>query len=165
MKTQPIKPGPRYEAAIELLRAAEKLWNAGRIFLEGWNISPSQFNVLNLLVGRETGCTQTELSRQLIMHRSNVTGLIDRLEGRGLVRRRNSRTDRRAFNIVLTDAGKDLVRQIQPHYYRAMEAIWGGTPDPRAKQLSLEVGVVSANAMRVATEFSKPDRAAVSDQT
>jgi MarR family transcriptional regulator, organic hydroperoxide resistance regulator len=36
---------------------------------------------------------------------SNVTGIVDRLEGRGLVERRPSRNDRRVKELVLTPAG------------------------------------------------------------
>jgi DNA-binding MarR family transcriptional regulator len=135
MKGRAPAPGPHYAALIELLRTSETLWNASRVFFARWDLSPSQFNVLNLLAELPPGCTQIELSRQLIMHRSNVTGLVDRLESRGLVRRHNIPADRRAFQILLTPAGKKLIRQIQPHYYRAAETLWHGIPAARAKQL------------------------------
>ena len=40
---------PGYRALMELLRTADTLWNASRVFFERWDLSPSQFNVLNLL--------------------------------------------------------------------------------------------------------------------
>ncbi len=129
-----------------MLRTSETLWNASRTFFDRWDLSPSQFNVLNLLADQPGGCTQIELSRQLIMHRSNVTGLVDRLEARGLVRREKIPTDRRAFNLVLTPAGKKLIRQIQPHYYRAAETLWRGIPDARARQLVATLQVISQSA-------------------
>src|ERR1043166_6368679 len=79
-------PGPRYGALLQLLRTAEALWNSSRLFFARWDLSPSQFNVLNLLCDHPDGCTQIELSRQLIMHRSNLPGLIDRLEQLGHIR-------------------------------------------------------------------------------
>src|SRR5882724_187744 len=132
MKADFSKPGPHYAALIELLRTAETLWNSSHRFFARWEISPSQFNVLNLLYDQPEGCTQTELSRQLIMHRSNVTGLVDRLAARGLARRTDSPSDRRAFTLLLTPAGKKLIRQILPHYYRAAETVWAGLPANRA---------------------------------
>jgi MarR family 2-MHQ and catechol resistance regulon transcriptional repressor len=161
-----MKPGPRYAASLELLRASETLWNAGRVFLERWNLSPSQFNVLNLLFGEEEGCTQTELSRELLMHRSNVTGLVDRLEARGLARRKDSLTDRRVFNVVITDAGTALMRQIYPHYYRAAEALWGEMPVERAAELASEIATISSNAGRIAAKANpeRPKGTADSDQ-
>src|SRR6201997_3396150 len=99
MKVRSCTPGPRYQALLELLRTAETLWNASRVFFARWDLSPSQFNVLNLLHEQPEGCTQISLSRQLIMHRSNITGLVDRLEARGLVLRQENPADRRAFNV------------------------------------------------------------------
>jgi MarR family 2-MHQ and catechol resistance regulon transcriptional repressor len=139
-------PSPRYHALIELMRASEALWNASRFFFARWDLSPSQFNVLNLLNDHPRGLTQIELSRQLIMHRSNVTGLIDRLESRGLAQRQDIAADRRAFNIVLTPAGKKLVRQIQPHYYRTAEKLWSGVPPTRVKQLIATLHGISQSA-------------------
>jgi DNA-binding MarR family transcriptional regulator len=153
MKGQRTLSTPRYEALIELLRTAETLWNASRVFFARWNLSPSQFNVINLLHDQPAGCTQIELSRQLIMHRSNITGLVDRLEARGLVRRQDSPTDRRAFNVILTVTGQKLVRQIRPHYHEAAEKVWGNMPAKRAQQLVSELATVSAQAERIANDF------------
>jgi MarR family transcriptional regulator, organic hydroperoxide resistance regulator len=49
-----------------------------------------------------------ELAARLACDNSNVTGLIDRLEARGLVARVSSAHDRRVKHIVLTDAGYEL---------------------------------------------------------
>ena len=99
MITQRPSPGPRYPALLLLLRASEALWNASRVFFARWELSPSQFNVLNLLCDQPDGLSQVELSRQLIMHRSNVTGLVDRLETRGLVKRTENDADRRPTSL------------------------------------------------------------------
>lgn len=146
MRSLPRSPGPRYPALLQLLRTSETLWNASRIFFERWRLSPSQFNVLNLLSSHPEGLSQSELSRQLIMHRSNVTGLIDRLEARQLVRRRDTATDRRAYRVVLTAVGFKLVRQILPHYYQAAEQVWGRHPVARVNQLAKELTQLGANA-------------------
>src|SRR5690349_19868619 len=90
----------RYDALLQVLRTADRIWNTSRLFFERWDLSPSQFNVLNLLYNHPDGLSQIELSRQLIMHRSNVTGLVDRLERRSLVQRNDLATDRRAYRVV-----------------------------------------------------------------
>jgi len=164
-----ISPGQRYEVLLQLLRTAEALWNASRLFFARWDLSPSQFNVLNLLARQPAGCTQIELSRQLIMHRSNVTGLIDRLEQRGLLKRNDDASDRRAYCVRLTAAGKALLREILPHYHRTAEAVWGKLSPRRAAELVAELETVSRNAETIAKNFhsheadssSKTDKDAV----
>ncbi len=49
-----------------------------------------------------------ELAELLACDNSNVTGLIDRLEARGLVARQSSPHDRRVKHVVLTEAGRRL---------------------------------------------------------
>ena len=150
MSTTVSVPGPRYQALLQLLRTAETLWNASRAFFTRWDLSPSQFNVLNLLYDEPDGCTQIDLSRRLIMHRSNVTGLVDRLEARGLVQRRHDARDRRVYRVVLTTPGRKLLQRILPCYYAAAERVWGELPAGRANQLIHELTRVCANAEGVA---------------
>lgn len=150
MKRKASTPGPRYAALIQLLRTAEELWNASRVFFARWDLSPSQFNLLNVLTDFPQGCTQSDLSRQLIMHRSNVTGLVDRLEERRLVARRESTEDRRVWLVVLTPDARRLLAEIYPHYYAAAEQVWGKLPAARAQKLVSELNTLSANATRAA---------------
>ncbi|MCC6232206.1 MAG: MarR family transcriptional regulator [Verrucomicrobiales bacterium] len=140
----------RYRALIQLLRTAEDLWNASRVFFAPWNLSPSQFNVLNVLYGQPDGLSQSDLSRVLIMHRSNVTGLIDRLEKRGLVQRAAHDTDRRAYRLLLTPSGLQLLQAILPAYHRAADAVWAEFRDADAETLLLQLQSVAGNALAVA---------------
>jgi DNA-binding MarR family transcriptional regulator len=146
---------PAYRALLELLRTADTIWNASRVFFERWELSPSQFNVLNLLRLTPAGLSQTDLSRQLIMHRSNVTGLLDRLERRGLVTRRDVAADRRAYNVVLTPAGIKLLRDILPKYLQEAVQVWDRVPARRAAELIADLQQVAQNAQRAAAQLPR----------
>jgi DNA-binding MarR family transcriptional regulator len=70
-------------------------------------LSPAQCHVLHRIEpGRPIPMGQ--LAETLACHASNVTGLVDRLESRGLVRRRPSATDRRVKVLDLTPTGSRL---------------------------------------------------------
>lgn len=142
-------PGPRYQSLLQVLRTAEALWESSRVFFSRWDLSPSQFNVLNLLGESADGMTQVDLSRALIMHRSNITGLVDRLERRKLVRRLPQPSDRRAHCVVLTPSGRRLLAAILPEYHAAAESIWGDLPATRAHALASMLEKLSANAASV----------------
>lgn len=137
---------------MQLLRTADTVWNASRIFFERWDLSPSQFNILNLLHDHPEGVSQTELGRMLIMHRSNVTGLVDRLEGRGLLERREVVADRRAYRVVLTPPGLKLVREILPLYYKGAVRVWEELPAPRVAQLTADLQQAARNAERIVSQ-------------
>ncbi len=58
-----------------------------------------------------------QLAGALSCDRSNVTGIIDRLEDQGLVEREVDADDRRVKNLVLTPAGIELRDRIQGRLY------------------------------------------------
>jgi MarR family 2-MHQ and catechol resistance regulon transcriptional repressor len=140
----------RNEALVQLLRTADILWEVSRIFFARWDLSPSQFNVLNLLDGSPEGLSQTELGRELLTHRSNITGLVDRLEKRGLVRRKEVPGDRRAYRVILAPAGAGLVQEILPEYRERADHVWDGLPPEKIFALSSIMEHVSSNAMNAA---------------
>ncbi len=150
MNSPAASPSARYHALLDLLRTAESIWNASRTFFAQWDISPSQFNILNLLRDQPEGLSQTDLSRELITHRSNVTGLVDRLEARKLVERRASATDRRAWRVVLTQEGHHLLGEILPLYYEVAEAVWGDIPAARALDLISDLKQLGEHALLLA---------------
>jgi DNA-binding MarR family transcriptional regulator len=143
----------RYQTLLQVLRAADALWNASRAFFARWDLSPSQFNVLNLLQSRREGISQSELSRELIMHRSNATGLVDRLEQRGLVKRLNLAGDRRAYRVVLTPAGHKLLREILPRYHADAGRVWGKLPSKRVAALLGDLKEIASNAETLVAEL------------
>ncbi|MFG2990275.1 MarR family winged helix-turn-helix transcriptional regulator [Streptomyces sp. NPDC048257] len=53
------------------------------------------------------------LAALLVCDASNVTGIVDRLEARALVRREADPADRRVKNVVATDAGRDVIRRVR----------------------------------------------------
>lgn len=69
-----------------------------------------EFDALLRLARSNARClTMRDLAAQTSTSTSGTTGLVDRLEARGLVTRAQSKVDRRSFDITLTDAGEELV--------------------------------------------------------
>jgi DNA-binding MarR family transcriptional regulator len=144
----------RYQALLQLLRTADSIWNASHAFFDRWELGPSQFNVLNLLYSQPEGLSQIELSRQLIMHRSNVTGLVDRLEKRGLLVRKDLASDRRAYRVVLTESGTSLLDEILPAYYRGAEGLWEGISTRGLNELISHLSKAAKNAEQLTAGIS-----------
>jgi DNA-binding MarR family transcriptional regulator len=71
----------------------------------------SQAHALRLL-DRERPMPMNALAGRLLCDASNVTGIADRLESRGLIERRAAEEDRRVKGLVLTDAGEELRVQV-----------------------------------------------------
>lgn len=90
-----------------LLRVQSRLEVAMSDRLRVIGLSAAQAHVLTMLADRE-GMTQKEIGARLYVTKGNVSGLIDRLEGAGLVERRALLGDKRAHSLHLTPAGQDL---------------------------------------------------------
>ena len=60
-------------------------------------------------LAKEDGLPIRQISKRIFLSPSTVTGVIDRLEARGLVARRRDNPDRRIISLVITDAGRRLV--------------------------------------------------------
>ncbi len=66
-----------------------------------------------LLLGQQGSATVSWLAGSMHVSPPNVTGILDRLEGRGLVRRTSDRSDRRVVRIVLTEGGTALLADME----------------------------------------------------
>lgn len=74
-------------------------------------LSPQQHQALLAVKGHGGGPRLTigELAAHLQRRHHSVVGLVDRLAGRGLVRRERSTTDRRQVGVALTSRGEKLL--------------------------------------------------------
>src|SRR6187401_763706 len=63
------------------------------------------------------------LAERLFCDASNVTGIVDRLEKRGLVERRSAEGDRRVKALTLTSAGVELREEVMALMSEPPEAI------------------------------------------
>jgi DNA-binding MarR family transcriptional regulator len=79
--------------------------------LEPLGFKPAHVGVLGV-IRQADGLSQQALGERIGMFASRLVGLIDELEKRGLVERRNSPTDRRSYALYLTPAGRAALEQI-----------------------------------------------------
>ena len=70
-----------------------------------------QVTVLKLLEG-VGDLSLSELSERIQARNSTITGIVDRMQRDGLVKRRRSERDRRVIEIVLTERGVQLAKAI-----------------------------------------------------
>jgi len=88
-------------------------------------LTAAQFNaLLALRSAGEGGLLMGEIGKRLVVTKSNVTGLVDRLQRQGLVARGGHR-DRRATVVRLTPAGAALLDRTLPRYGRLLNELTG----------------------------------------
>jgi MarR family transcriptional regulator, lower aerobic nicotinate degradation pathway regulator len=111
------------------------------------DLSIVQTRLLGVLRDREP--TMNELGRHLGLDKSSVSGLVDRAQRRGLVNRTVSATDRRAFQVSITEAGRQLAGQVAARFSERIETSVELLPDTDRRLLSqLAARIVGADAYR-----------------
>ena len=103
--------------------------------LRSLGVSPRAFGVLSNLAAVE-GQSQQQLADALGIHRNNMVALVDELERHGWVRRRRSATDRRAFELGLTTAGRAIVERVNEIVPALDREIGGGLTARERRELT-----------------------------
>ncbi len=111
------KGDPRATRLMDQLRqVSHQMYRLGEASLNEAGFSYAQYRVLmsllfNEWLGNTDGMNPSEISAQQGTGRNTVSALIRTLEDDGLIERRLDENDRRRFNIALTEAGRQRVRQ------------------------------------------------------
>jgi DNA-binding MarR family transcriptional regulator len=101
------------EALLNIARTAEVIGQRTAEFMREYQLSPAQYNVLRILRGAgEAGATCSGIGERMVSHDPDITRLLDRLEGRGLIARERSRQDRRVVVTTISSEGLALLGSI-----------------------------------------------------
>src|SRR5688500_6455942 len=113
----------KVDAYVRLVRTADKVFADVSRGLAEHNLTASQFSTLKAL--RLKGpLQQKDVASSILKSTGNVTLVIDNLERRGLVARTRGVSDRRVFDVALTDRGQELFDSIyEAHLGRIREAM------------------------------------------
>ena len=77
------------------------------------DLTGAQYNVLRILRGAGSdGLSCGEIGERMINRESDITRMLDRLEGRGLIKRERQTDDRRVVLGFITDAGLELLKEL-----------------------------------------------------
>ncbi len=101
----------------EIIFSIRKLMQAGEFYTKELNkkyqVSAPQLNCLLSLY--ENGpLPPSQIAKHIMVKSSTVTGIVDRLEQKDLVKRFRNSPDRRIITIELTDSGKNLAKNAPP---------------------------------------------------
>jgi len=110
------QPDKQHEALVSFWWTSAMLKKiSGRFFRENYS-SEAHFNLLATLMRSDEPVTQNELSQKLLVDKSNITGLLDKLEALGQIKRNKVPGDRRSYHVTLTKAGHELVEGLDVLY-------------------------------------------------
>lgn len=117
-------------------------------FMQPLGVTRSQWWVLAYL-SRQEGMSQSELASVLELGKAALGGLIDRLEGAGLVRRESDEGDRRIKRVYITPKGEALVRQMLERSHEMSELILAGLSSHERGALAELLSRVKRNLLQI----------------
>ncbi|MDI3313807.1 MAG: MarR family transcriptional regulator [Mycobacterium sp.] len=132
----------RAVAAADRTHAAE---------LAPYKLSLSQFQALSVLHRVQEPVTMGELAELLSVRRANLTGLIDTLARRSLVRRVLNPHDRRSFLVEITPVAEAFLAGFLPHHWRYLKVLTSGLTGDELRQLAALL-----DRLRVSIETAPP---------
>lgn len=125
-----------HEALLSLVRTSALMQKLSDRFFSQFGLTDVQFNILMILKeSGETGLSQQQLSEHLIVTKSNVVGLVDRLERSGYVRRTPHPSDRRFNQIVLTPRGSAIELKIEKRYFSEVDKMMNALSTAQKKSV------------------------------
>jgi MarR family transcriptional regulator, organic hydroperoxide resistance regulator len=114
--------------------------------LDPFGLTPFHWVVLCCL-WEENGLPTSSIGEKLQQVGGTLTGVLDRMEERGLIRRERDRQDRRIWRIWLTEAGKQLQQTLPNIALEVREATLDSIAEPDRQLLSKIVDQAIANLL------------------
>ena len=129
MELPHLKDDPHLKLVRPLVEAYLAFWRNDSRHIRSLRLTPSQFDVIATL-GDTDGMTCSELSAKTLVTKGTLTGVLDRLVSKRLIKRDAVSTDRRYTKISLTSKGEALFRKtfaahiafLRPFFERALNA-------------------------------------------
>jgi DNA-binding MarR family transcriptional regulator len=116
------------EVFLNVVRTADHLMRGFEDLLKPFTLSATQYNVLRILrghlvaaqaasgsdagAGDQPGVPCKVIGEQMITRDPDITRLLDRLEGRGLITRQRDTRDRRIVSTRITQTGLDILGEL-----------------------------------------------------
>lgn len=126
------------EVLLGLRLAAARVVEPWEKFLKATaDLTPNQYNVLRILRGSDPSrLASGEIAERMIARDPDVTRLVDRLTRRGLVVRVRGRQDRRVVEVAITDKGREVLKELDPHVGRMPRAMLGHLGAKKLEELA-----------------------------
>jgi MarR family transcriptional regulator, 2-MHQ and catechol-resistance regulon repressor len=118
---QPIQD-IKHELVLNIVRTATVMAIKGEALFRRFDLTEAQFNVLFALKYKNSEWTQSDLGKRLVVTRASITSVLDKLEGKGLVKRNEVPGNRRIYHVSLTRKGQALIDKVEPIYRGTIHA-------------------------------------------
>jgi MarR family 2-MHQ and catechol resistance regulon transcriptional repressor len=118
-----------------LLKASKTIFDQVEEDIISHGISSENFTIMEFIYNKGPHTVQ-KISEKLSIPSGSITYVVDKLEKKNLVRREPSQVDRRASNVVLTDDGQSLFKEIFPQHVKVISELFSSVSNEDKDQLT-----------------------------
>jgi DNA-binding MarR family transcriptional regulator len=119
----------------------------------GGDLTPRQYAVL-VTVSQNEGLSQTDLVDHTGIDRSTLADIVRRMLKKGLLQRRRTREDARAYAVKLTDEGWRTLKTADPVARRVDEKVLSALPANQRDRFLQDLGTI----VQALSKLQEPDR-------
>jgi DNA-binding MarR family transcriptional regulator len=142
-RTPSSSPGPAAEVAFLLSQVGAHAATRFAERIAALDLAPPHVGILGV-IERANGLSQQSLGEKLGVFPSRLVGLLDELQERGLVERRDSPTDRRSYALYLTKAGHAALMEIAHIGREHQDALCAALDESERAQLAAFLARIAA---------------------
>ena len=117
------------------------------------DLTPRQYAVL-VAVSQNEGLSQTDLVERTGVDRSTLADIVRRMLKKGLLQRRRTKDDARAYAVKLTDEGWRILKAADPLARRVDEKILAALPDQQRERFLQDLTLIVEALGKLQTESS-----------
>ncbi|MES1207335.1 MAG: MarR family transcriptional regulator [Pseudomonadota bacterium] len=147
-----VAPDPFWATLIELCLGMRSWWSA---VCEEFDLTPSQGMALRNL-DPERPLAMSTLADALACDASNVTGIVDKLESRGLIARRGADHDRRIKMLCVTQAGRALRDRLIGRLLQPPAAVASLSREAKTSLTRILRNILAQQALGLSGEAEEP---------
>jgi DNA-binding MarR family transcriptional regulator len=139
-----------HDLLVVLLTLHNAIQRRGDTFFQDYGLTDAQFNILNLIGLADGPLDQWVLTERLLVGKSSVSIVLNRMVKAGLIQRGEHARDRRRVVLSLTRKGRELWRKIAPRYSEGVREIFSVLPRKRREAFLDDLEVLYAALKRSA---------------
>jgi DNA-binding MarR family transcriptional regulator len=123
-----------YELLLAMLLVQNSLERRSEAFFQPFGLTASKFNILNLLSMKNGQMDQSELVDELLVGKSSISIVLNRMVRDNLIKREPHPKDRRQVVLVITKKGHEIWSKAAPDYEANVREVFGKVPPSHRNQ-------------------------------
>lgn len=143
-----MEPTKEIRAVTSIFHAVQAIQDIIRQEAASYGLNATEFAVLELLFYKGDQPIQT-VGKKILIANSSITYVVDKLEKKQLISRKDCPNDRRVIYASLTEEGIQLMKQMLPQHLEKIHTIFECLEEKEIDQITQSMGKIGDQAEKI----------------